>query len=869
MPRQPILIFPAATVAARKKLPSSYGPPTPRPTRTQQRKRLAGRFQALQTQFGIVHPSSTGVDPEQVIVFETVGSIGDFQNVVKKIPGMEWLGDFDADIADPDPGFLADGSSAVQLPGRLFVAATNRSAFNEVLKLWRAWVVARDEKLPYGFGSLAQVFKHLQDVRPWSPRDRVQATGVVEAWEKGLAANDPVIRFEAQLWCRSESDLRDRAYDHLQSTVADAGGQCITQAAISEIDYHGVLVDLPAASVREVVDALNAEDDTTLLRLTDVKYFSPMPQAAIMPIGDGESLTIESEVAPSGNPIAALLDGLPLANHEILQGRLIIDDPDDLASEYLVGEQRHGTAMASLITRGEIDAAEPPIETQLYVRPILQPGRPDVNGQRWETFPADELPVDTLHRAVRRMFETIDGIEPQAPSVKVINLSVGDSAQLFDRQMSPWARLLDWLAWKYKVLFIVSAGNHRDALTLPIPASAIAGMADDDLRIHTLQAMASQKVQRRLLAPAESVNALTVGGANDQLAAIGNVGTLIDLFRGAPLPSPFNPVASGFRRSIKPDVLVSSGRSHYSPRITTSSQAEFEMSGAVGQPGQLVAASGGTAVPPNRTVRTCGTSNAAALTTRRAIEFADEIASLRSEPGGSILKESRLAVIVKAMLVHGASWLDWQQFFERAFEGPDSGLERWWRVKRCCTQFMGYGKSDFDRGTICSDQRVILLGTNRLKPERAHIYRVPLPTALHAQTVKRRLTITLAWLTPINARHRDYRIADLWFDPPTNQLRLHRLDCDHDAVCRGTIQHEVLEGNAAVAIAEGASLPVQVNCRATAGTGLIAPIPYCLMVTLETAMPLSVSIYEQIRVALEEIRATTRIRPTVGASRSA
>src|SRR6266550_7328871 len=121
MPRQPILIFPAATVAARKKLPPSYGPPTPRPTRAQQRKRLAGRFQAVQTQFGTVHPSSTGVDPEQVIVFETIGSVGDFQNVVKKIPGMEWLGDFDADIADPDPGFLADGTASTQMSGRLFV----------------------------------------------------------------------------------------------------------------------------------------------------------------------------------------------------------------------------------------------------------------------------------------------------------------------------------------------------------------------------------------------------------------------------------------------------------------------------------------------------------------------------------------------------------------------------------------------------------------------------------------------------------------------------------------------------------------------------------------------------------------------------
>ena len=44
--------------------------------------------------------------------------------------------------------------------------------------------------------------------------------------------------------------------------------------------------------------------------------------------------------------------------------------------------------------------------------------------------------------------------------------------------------------------------------------------------------------------------------------------------------------------------------------------------------------------------------------------------------------------------------------------------------------FLGYGPADFDRGTICTDQRVIVLGCGELRAEEGHIYNVPLPPAL-------------------------------------------------------------------------------------------------------------------------------------------
>jgi hypothetical protein len=148
-------------------------------------------------------------------------------------------------------------------------------------------------------------------------------------------------------------------------------------------------------------------------------------------------------------PIIALFDGLPQENHPYLQGRLLVDDPDNYASGYIVEARKHGTSMASIISLGDLSEITHVTTRKLYVRPIMKPF-PTATGYR-EELPGDSLLVDKIHVAVRRLFEEDGG--RVAPSVKVINLSIGISYRQFDRLMSPLARLLDWISFKYRVLF--------------------------------------------------------------------------------------------------------------------------------------------------------------------------------------------------------------------------------------------------------------------------------------------------------------------------------------------------------------------------------------------------------------------------------
>ena len=70
---------------------------------------------------------------------------------------------------------------------------------------------------------------------------------------------------------------------------------------------------------------------------------------------------------------------------------------------------------------------------------------------------------------------------------------------------------------------------------------------------------------------------------------------------------------------------------------------------------------------------------------------------------------------------------------------------------------------------------------------------------------------------PINAAHQGYRRAKLWAAPPHEQLRIDRVNVDWQTAQRGAVQYEILEGEDALAFADGDRFQCKVNCTANAG----------------------------------------------------
>ena len=590
-------------------------------------------------------------------------------------------------------------------------------------------------------------------------------------------------------------------------------------------------------------------ENIALLQCDDIMHIRPVGQCAIeMPEDTVEGDALEEappKERPPKQPLVALLDGLPLAGHQLIDRRLIVDDPDSYESSYQAHERVHGTVMSSLLCLGDMNDGGRPIERQLYVRPIMKPRR-SFDGQFYEAMPPDILPVDLVHRAVRRLYESENGEPPVAPpppppSVRVINLSVCDPARPLNRAMSSWARLLDWLSWKYNILFVVSAGNHLDNLELDIPRDDLRNLTADELEESVIRSVARDTRNRRLLSPSETINGITVGAIHDDTSTP-VPGRLLDPFVHPGLPSVISAHGPGYRRAIKPDLLLAGGRQPVSEKLDNShANSILKVSHTHGPPGQLVAAPGMQG-ELTRTRYTRGTSNAAALASRAAHFLYEVIEQLRADSGATPGREYD-AVLLKTLLVHGSNWANtWDLYQQILRDGQNSGTFR-----EYIGRFLGYGPANVARVLSCTDQRVTVLGVGTLGDGDGDEFRLPLPPSLSAVTDRRRLTTTLAWLTPVSSTRQNYRIAHLWFNPTQqNTIAPDRMYADHRAVQRGTVQHEVLEGTSATPFQDGDAIVIKVNCRADAGE-IVQPIRYGLAVTFEVAEELGIPIYEEVR----------------------
>jgi len=450
MAERPLLILPTPDLpAARRKKPGG-GAKLHLPSRVRQDERLSPQFTALQQAIEArrlpLQSEATGITPEEVIVLETVDSVDEFAQAVAGIPGLEWLAEIEREDIPPDDDFFATNKKGERreekaLRGRMFLVLTNQQALQQILSLWAAYKAG--QRLERGFTKWGNLFQRLWDVRLWGVRDRLLDTGILEDWKERVEHNEELVPCEVELWFRRDSQRRQVARDRVATLAQALQGEIVTESVIEEIGYHALLLRMPIASVQQLL--ADVVHDAALVQCKQVQFFRAAGQMAGAVAGDTRVPDQGLPAAPAqlGEPVVALFDGLPLQNHRRLAGRLVIDDPDNVESDYPAADRRHGTAMASLIVHGYLDAGEPPLNRRLYVRPILRPDPRDWRTPQHETETESELVVDLIHRAVRRLFESTGGEAPAAPHVKVINLSIGIRDRLFDNSLSPLARLLD------------------------------------------------------------------------------------------------------------------------------------------------------------------------------------------------------------------------------------------------------------------------------------------------------------------------------------------------------------------------------------------------------------------------------------------
>jgi hypothetical protein len=856
MPTRPLLQLPAPNPVD---LPS--GPRGGESIRFPSRGRQADRFGPLFNRLRSVldranatvelRADPTNLAPERVIVFEIAGTVTDFLKAVGRVRGLEFMAEYEGDfVADHDFAVI-DGRTGREgqdrtekpVPARFYLAMPDIQALRELQGLW--W--NRGERLGRGFTPFEHLFQQLRALRPWGPQDRIPPE-TIAFWRDENARNPGrPVRTEVELWYRDSEARRANASRNLGEMVRAVGGQVVHDAVISEIAYHGALIDIPGAEVARLIE----NRDINFALSDDIMFLRPQSMLHgpldVEPAEDAAAR--DGRAAPAhGAPIAALLDGVPVQGHSLLADRLVLDDPDNLQARAVVARRVHGTAMASLILHGDRNEGEAPLPRPLYVRPLLI-----TNENGHEHSDTDRLLIDTLYRAVLRI-KGSEGEEASAPTVFLINLSIGDMRRPFTRLVSPLARLVDFLSVRYSVLFLVSGGNVLTPLDIPgyTNWTEFENAPPADRERAVVRALNAAKHERTILSPAESLNALTFGAQHhDHVAQRIGGHNAIDPFTDDSLPNMSSGLGLGYRRMIKPELYLPGGREYV--RMIASGNG---LRVTVGSPQRLYGLKAAAPDPTgigrlDYTALSDGTSSATALGTRGGHRIFD---ALMDRDGGSTLADMDpqfFAVAVKCLLVHSAKWNDNHELLKEIC-GPEDRRRHIERAENS-SRFIGFGVPDVSEALECAPNRATLVGYGTIQPETAKVYRIPLPGCLEGVTAPRSLTVTLAWFSPIKTGHQSYRSVRLEAAAmqPLQVLGVERLKAQPADVTvkRGTIFHEHYHGAAAVPFIEDGYLSLQIWCKEDAG-GDASPVRYTIAVTIEAegALPVYDQILERIRI---------------------
>ena len=131
----PLLIFPEPSRAGRAGLTGGGGNPK-LPSAGRQGERITPQFQrlheAMENKRVTLQDNPLGIQPELALVLETVGSVKNFIGAVRRVEGLEWLGELTLTDIPPDDDFQDEDRPQRQLNGQLFVTMSDQRALKGI-----------------------------------------------------------------------------------------------------------------------------------------------------------------------------------------------------------------------------------------------------------------------------------------------------------------------------------------------------------------------------------------------------------------------------------------------------------------------------------------------------------------------------------------------------------------------------------------------------------------------------------------------------------------------------------------------------------------------------------------------------------------
>ena len=293
---------------------------------------------------------------------------------------------------------------------------------------------------------------------------------------------------------------------------------------------------------------------------------------------------------------------------------------------------------------------------------------------------------------------------------------------------------------------------------LPLPMTRpFKTLSNEDRTKAVLAGIHADVRHRRILSPAEAVNALTVGALHaDAVNELPNKGYSLDPLPVGALPTPVSRVGPGLGNAIKPDILMPGGRLRVNAQFGTPAVLKNTSANRFGGL-QVAGPRLDDAGLPVSADWSGATSGAAALATRAAHNIHDALESAYSTEYTPLSRRHK-ALLIKALMAHRARVPeDGRKLLEEIF-GP---AEKRHHARRASNVFkmFGLGVPQLDESIACLSNRATLWGTGSMAADDARVFKFPLPICLSEHTGVRSLSVTVTWFTPVTPGRRAYTFS--------------------------------------------------------------------------------------------------------------
>lgn len=554
--------------------------------------------------------------------------------------------------------------------------------------------------------SYKQILEAIEGIDAWSAEDR-------KSWAlRNLGLPDGKnFKLDVELWPHyvMNHPARIRLVTGFEKWLEESGIQ-----TVHKLNYDSL--------VMYRVEATQAQADL-LLNHSDVRLVDRIPQTGIT----YAQLNRDIAELPGNIPQPALeaarvciLDSGINTNHPLLRSA-IAESESFVEGQDEFDEVGHGTAVAGIALYGDVEACD----RSNYWRPEFWL----YNGKVMRKCPDTENPIYDEHTVEATLTEAVEHFV--GLGCRIFNLSLGNSNAPYDgSHVRGLAYILDVLARKHNVLFVVSTGNFMGSSDPAVPINSWREEYPEYL-LHETSV---------IIDPAPAMNVLTVGSIARHDATVDSK-RYPEIHQLSPScenqPSPFTRHGPSVKGALKPE-LVAHGGNLACPVHFRNSQWKTEMRG-LGVLTLNYQFQGNTLFK-----EICGTSFSAPYITYLSGRLLNEY------PDAS-------ANLLRAMLVNHASL---PSEIETTFSDE---MRKGYKVNKATynreisRDVAGYGQVNESDLFRSSDHCVVLMCEETIEKDACQFFELPLPASyLRKARGLRELSVTLAYSPAVRTTRLDY-----------------------------------------------------------------------------------------------------------------